>query len=287
LNLAEKPFLSRVKHQNQILMRNVSHHMAVPAWFSFRWCHWLTLAVCLSLPALVSGQSPKSADPKLVPAIPRVVIPKLRGKIKIDGDLNERVWTNAALLKLSQNDGSGPEREQTEVRLWYDDTALYLGWICTDSDIQATFTNRDSHFWDEEVVEFFVTPKELKRYFELQWNPLGGVYDSTVDNEMDERGVSHNYKGDVSFSAKGMKSAVKVKGTVGNSSDKDEFWQVEVMIPFAALGQPTPKPKEVWRANFYRFNREKDRPVELLSWSPTMVPDFHQPSRFGYLEFGP
>ena len=90
----------------------------------------------------------------------------------------------------------------------------------------------------------------------------------------------------MSFTAKGMKSAVKVKGTVGNSSDKDEFWQVEVMIPFTVLGQLTPKPKEVWRGNFYRFNRQKDRPVELLSWSPTMVPDFHQPSRFGYLEFG-
>jgi hypothetical protein len=84
----------------------------------------------------------------------------------------------------------------------------------------------------------------------------------------------------------GMTNAVKVKGTVGNSSDQDEFWQVEVMIPFASLGQSTPKPKDVWRGNFYRYNRQKDRPVELLSWSPTRVPDFHQPSRFGYLEFG-
>jgi hypothetical protein len=29
-------------------------------------------------------------------------------------------------------------------------------------------------------------------------------------------------------------------------------WQVEVLIPFAALGQSTPKPNDVWRANFYR-----------------------------------
>jgi len=126
----------------------------------------------------------------------------------------------------------------------------------------------------------------LKRYFELQWNPLGGVFDAIIDNELDERGVSKNFTGDWSFTAKGMKSAVKVKGTVANSSDKDEFWQVEVMIPFADLGQPTPKPKDVWRANFYRFNRGKDRPAELLSWSPTMFPGFHEPIRFGYLEFG-
>ena len=61
------------------------------------------------------------------------------------------------------------------MRVWYDDKALYLGWTCIDSDIQATFTKRDSKFWEEEVAEFFVTAKELKRYFELQWNPLGGV----------------------------------------------------------------------------------------------------------------
>ena len=252
----------------------------------FRSYHWLGLAACLSLPVLMSAQSPK-LDPKTYPAPPRVVIPKLRGSVKIDGDLKEQVWSKAARIKpLLNNDGSGPGREQTEVRLWYDDTALYVGWTCMDSDIQATFTNRDSHFWDEEVVEFFVTPNELKRYFELQWNPLGGVYDSIVQNQMNERGVSTNYTSEVNFTAMGMTNAVKVKGTVGNSSDQDEFWQVEVMIPFAALGQSTPKPKDVWRGNFYRYDREKDRPVEYLSWSPTMVPDFHQPSRFGYLEFG-
>ncbi len=242
----------------------------------------LLLAAALGLRA--ADQSP---DPKTLPAPKRVVVPRLNGPIKIDGNLIEPVWAKAAVLKpFFQNDGSGREREQTEVRLWYDDNALYLGWTCVDSDIQATFTERDSKFWEEEVVEFFVTPKDLSRYFELQWNPLGGVFDAIIDNELDERGVSKNFKGDWSFTAKGMKSAVKVKGTVGNSTDKDEFWQVEVMIPFSDLGRSAPKPKEVWRANFYRFNRGKGQPVELLSWSPTMLPGFHQPSRFGFLEFG-
>jgi len=254
-----------------------------------KWCdfRWLTLALCLSLTDLGMAQTLKATDQKTIPPLSRIVVPKLRGGVKVDGELKERVWKKAARIKsLSLNDGSGPEREQTELRLWYDDTSLYVGWTCTDSDIQATFTARDSHFWDEEVVELFITPKELTRYFELQWNPLGGVYDSIVNNQMDNRGISTNYTGDSGFTAKGMTSAVKVRGTVGNSHDKDECWQVEVMIPFSALGQPTPKPKEVWRANFYRYNRQKAHAVELLSWSQTMVPDFHQPSRFGYLEFG-
>ncbi|MSU20253.1 MAG: hypothetical protein EXS30_02525 [Pedosphaera sp.] len=229
----------------------------------------------------------KSAEPKTAPAPKRIVIPKLRGPVDVDGELRETVWSKAAVLKpFYKNDGSGRERENTEVRLWYDDTAIYLGWTCQDADILATFTERDSKFWEEEVVEFFITAKDLNRYFELQWNPLGGVFDAVIDNELDERGVSKKFAGDWSFTAKGMKSAVKLKGTPNNSSDKDEFWQVEVRVPFADLGQAAPKPKDVWRANFYRFNREKDRPAELLSWSPTLLPSFHQPTRFGYIEFG-
>lgn len=248
---------------------------------------WLSLALYLALPLFVSAQSSNTIQGKGKPEPPRIVIPKRHARIKIDGNLDEPIWKDAALLKLSLNENGGPVREQTELRVWYDDSALYLGWTCIDSDIQATFTNRDSHFWDEEVAEFFLAPKELKTYFELQWNPLNGVYDSIIHNQMNEKGISTNYTGDTSFTAKGMTSAVKVRGTIGNSNDKDEFWQVEVKIPFAALGEPTPKAKDVWRGNFYRFNRTKDQPVELQSWSPTMVGDFHQPSRFGYLEFGP
>lgn len=245
-------------------------------------CLMLWLAATMPLPA---GEKP--AGPPALPAPQRVVVPKLRGTVTVDGDLREAVWAKAARLgPFSKNDGSGREREATVVRIWYDDTALYLGWTCTDADVQATFTARDSRFWEEEVAEFFITPKDLTRYFELQWNPLGGVFDAIITNELDERGVSKKFTGDWSFTARGMKSAVKLKGTASNSADRDEFWQVEVVIPFADLGQSAPKPKDVWRANFYRFNRGKDQPAELLSWSPTQLPGFHQPARFGYLEFG-
>jgi len=229
----------------------------------------------------------KSPDLKLLPAPKRVVVPKLNGQIKLDGELDEPVWAKAAVLgPFYLNDGSRQERERTTVRVWYDAQALCLGWTCADSDIQATFTNRDSKFWEEEVVEFFITPKDLTRYFELQWNPLGGVFDAIITNKLDEAGISKGIIGNWDFTAKDMRSAVKVKGTVGNSSDKDEFWQVEVRLPFADLGQPAPKPGDVWRANFYRFNRTKGLPVEPVGWSPTLLPGFHQPNRFGYLEFG-
>ncbi len=228
-----------------------------------------------------------SPDPKSLPAPKRVVVPKLRGRIKVDGELNEPVWAKAAVLRpFYLNDDAGREREHTEVRFWYDDEGLYLGWKCRDVDIQATFTNRDDHLWEEEVVEFFVTPKSLNSYFEFEWNPLNAVFDASVENNLDEKGVSKKYRGEWGYTARGLKHAVKVKGTVNDSSDRDEYWQVEIRLPFADLGKSAPKSKEVWRANFYRYNRTKGMPLELLSWSPARLPGFHQPTRFGYLEFG-
>ena len=231
--------------------------------------------------------APIAVDPATLPAPKRVIIPKLQAVLTIDGEFNEPVWAKAATIGPFVLSSNGErERESTMVRLWYDDTALYLGYTCTDSDIQATLTAHDSRFWTEEVVEFFVTRREMARYFELEWNPLGGTFDAIIANVIDERGVSKKIDGDWSYTAKLMKSAVKVRGTVGKTDDKDEFWQVEIVIPFADLGEAPPKPGDVWRGNFYRFSRGTNQPVEALAWTPTILAGFHQPNRFGYLEFG-
>ena len=260
----------------------------VGPWHSFV-SRSILVSVITSLALIGHSQPAAEQSPahKPIPEPKRVVVPKLDGPVVIDGELNEPVWSKAALLRpFFHNGDGGAEREHTQVRIWYDNEALYLGWSCQDIDIQATFTNRDSKFWEEEVVEFFLAPRELGRYFELQWNPLGGVFDAIITNTLDEKGLSKTFDGDWSYTAKGMRSAVKLRGTVNDSSDKDEFWQVEVRIPFSDLGEATPKAGEVWRGNCYRFNRTKGQPVEQLSWSPTRLPSFHEPGRFGYLEFG-
>lgn len=217
----------------------------------------------------------------------RAVIPKLTGKVVVDGKLDEAVWKRAAVIApFTPNRGEGRDSEGTEVRAWYDDTALHLGWVCTDQDIEATFTARDSKFWEEEVVEFFIAPDKLDQYFELQWNPLGGMFDAIIHNELGPDGLSKKFTGDWDFTAKGIRHAVHVDGTVANPHDDDKAWTVEVTVPFADLGVSAPKPGTVWRGNFYRFSRGKNNPELQLSWSPTRLPSFHQPSKFGYLEFG-
>jgi hypothetical protein len=231
------------------------------------------------LTTLAAAQAPMP-DPKTID------VPRIDAQVKIDGVLDEQAWQQAArATPLVRNDATTPARVGTEVRLWYDLAALYLGWTCEDSDIQATFTQRDSRFWEEEVVEFFVTPAALGRYFELQWNPLGGTFDAIITNELAPDGRSQQFKGDWSYTAANMTFAVRVDGSVQNSSDKDRRWTVEARIPFVDLNVRTPERGETWRGNFYRFNRDRDGEPEQLSWSPTIWPGFHQPARFGYLRF--
>ena len=213
-------------------------------------------------------------------------VPQLSGTVVLDGKLDDAVWQEARQLTplVINGNGSAP-REQTKVWLFHDGKALYLAWEVTDQDIQATFTARDSRFWEEEVVEFFLAPEKLDTYFELQWNPLGGVFDAIIHNTLDAQGKSRGIEGDWEFTAKGMRSKVSVEGTVSDASDRDRRWTVEAVIPFADLGNLKPVAGTLWRANFYRFNRGKNGFLEKQSWCPTLDPSFHQPSRFGVLKF--
>lgn len=240
--------------------------------------------IVLFLGVLAMQTPPAPSAP--LPEPKSATVPRIDAAIKIDGILDEAPWEKAArLTPFVHHDTMAAARVTTEARIWYDQAALYVGWIVDDADIQGTFTARDSRFWEEEVVEFFVTPAGLERYFELQWNPLGGTFDAIITNQLGPDGRSGKFAGDWSYTAATMTYAVKVDGSVQNSSDSDRRWTVEARIPFADLKVATPKPGEVWRGNFYRFNRDRGQQAEQLSWSPTIWPGFHQPTRFGYLRF--
>jgi len=219
-------------------------------------------------------------------ALPKASVPRLEGSVVVDGNLEEGVWSKALVLgPFVENGRGGGTADRTYVRVFVDDEALYLAWSIYDRDIQATLVERDSRFWEEEVVEFFLAIEALDRYFELQWNPLGGVFDATISNRLDPGGKSQGIDGDWSFTAVNMKSAVSVDGTVSNAEDIDRIWTVETVIPFKDLEIERPKAGVQWRANFYRFNRGGGVGVEKQSWSPTLDGSFHQPSRFGILTF--
>jgi hypothetical protein len=85
-----------------------------------------------------------------------------------------------------------------------------------------------------------------------------------------------------------MKTAVKVRGTLDDASDRDQGWTVEMQIPFARLAEVPhvpPQKGDRWRFNLYRLEHHGRRTVEGQAFSPLFVGDFHALPRFGWLSF--
>lgn len=166
-------------------------------------------------------------------------------------------------------DGAAP-RLATRLALFHDGewlTALFLG---DDDGVHATLLRHDEPLWKEDVVELFLAPERLSRYFEIEVNPLGTTFDAVIDSpDLDRRTM----KTDLTWTCDGLFAGVR---TTPDSLD------VVVRVPFAALGAT---PAGEWRANFYRIDRGGSD--EYSAWQPTMKspPDFHVPHAFGGLSF--
>ena len=203
--------------------------------------------------------------------IPQLQLRRLRDPPVLDGNINESAWENAAWIdRFVQMDGSGEIRNPTEVRLGYDDQALYLAFVCHDDQadrLQTLETQRDGTVYKDDCVEVFLDPAGTRQQFKhFIVNVAGVQYDDD--------------SGDSSWNA--TWDAVPRRYA--------DRWTVEFRIPFASLGlgnlfalplvkgsgngvQPN------WIAN---FNRNNPKSGELTGWSPTFG-GFRSPGRFGEL----
>ena len=207
------------------------------------------------------------------------------GTIKIDGKIDEAVWAQAGSTGsfVHTMDGT-PTNQRTEAKVLWDDKNLYVAFQMEDKDIWTTLVKHDDKLWREEVVELFINAdKNSKKYVELQVNPKNVTFDSYLPD----------YRANQNDWDSGMKTAVKVDGTVDNRSDVDKGWVVEVALPLDAARGKDKEMRNVppavgteWRMNFFRLDVPKEHASEASSWSPPMVGDFHALERFGTVIFG-
>lgn len=177
-------------------------------------------------------------------------------------------------------DGSGPALQQTTTRVCYDQDALYVRFDCHDTDIWGTLTARDSHIFNEEVVELFIAPGDSTptHYVEFEVSPLGTLLDLTVYNPNDGR---DGIRADFAWDCPGLIWSAEC-------DIPNHHWRAYLIVPWAGIAAPTPLPR-TWRANFYRIERPQDRGcplgAEFSCWSPTLTEpaNYHRPSRFGHL----
>jgi Carbohydrate-binding family 9 len=167
-------------------------------------------------------------------------------------------------------DGREP-RLSTSVRVGLREGVLLVRFDARDAGVVATLTDRDAPLWTEDVVEVFLSPEDPPRlYYEFEVNPLGALFDARIESPELSRVTM---RVEPAWTCPGFSARVR-RGPA--------TWSALLRIPLSPMA-PEQIPSS-WRANFYRVDRGK--PDEYSAWSPTLTdpPDFHVPSRFGYLK---
>ncbi|HVY31821.1 MAG TPA: carbohydrate-binding family 9-like protein [Polyangiaceae bacterium] len=211
--------------------------------------------------------------------------------IRIDGKLDEPAWSHASLLGPLVNVATGEATTSAEVtanvKLLYDQRALYVGFEVFDDDVRGGFDphETDPHLWLKDTVEIMIDPDgdgDNKDYYEIQVNPQNLVFDSVFDAYNLPHVEPHGPFGHQEWSA-GLQSAVEVKGTLDDQRE-DEGYVVELALPWASLTRAQhapPRAIDTWRMNFYAMQNNGG-----AAWSPILGQgNFHKASRFGRVHF--
>lgn len=183
-------------------------------------------------------------------------------------------------VRLRRVTDAAAPRLATSVAAWYDDD--YLTVLCsgTDDHIRATYHVHDDPLYEQDVVELFLAPDGLQRYFEIEVSPHGVIFDAAIDSPA---GTRDGMITDVTWTCEGLFVALR---KVVESSGVMSIDTV-IRVPFFALERATPGDGETWRANFFRIDRHPEHGDEFSAWQPTMrnPPDFHVAAAFGTLRF--
>lgn len=195
----------------------------------------------------------------------------------------EEPWTAPAgtqPVRLRRATDGAPPRLVTSVAVWFDAEALSVLFSCADDRIEATHTRHDAPLYEEDVVEIFIAPEKLERYYELEVSPRATLFDASVDSPDLDRKTMHV---DREWTCEGLMAAVRSITETDGATSIDTI----VRVPFASLGRGVPADGETWRINFFRIDRHPEKGDEYSAWQPTMKTpaDFHVPVAFGTLRF--
>jgi len=224
--------------------------------------------------------------------------------IKIDGDLSDEAWQQAEWTRTFTDIEGASKPSQTyntQVKMLWGDTCLYIAARITEPHVWATLKKHDEVIFRDNDFEVFINPDgTTHHYYEIEFNALNTVFDLYLSKPYRNGGSAL-----IPFNVSGMRSAVKIDGTLNNSSDTDTGWTVEMAIPFRdlSLGDNIQIPKDgaTWRINFSRVEWDTqpagDRYIKLKDtlghnlpehnwvWSQQGVVNMHYPERWGYLQF--
>jgi hypothetical protein len=188
---------------------------------------------------------------------------KINESIIIDGNINEEAWSKAEvatnfIMFEPDNGKPSPNELRTEVKVLYNNDAVYIGAYLYDNDPKAILkeiTERDNFGISDSFGVFINGYNDGQQDFQFFVTASNGQADCNFTSQYGE---------DYTWNAI-WESKAKIT---------DFGWVVEMKIPYAALRFPENK-EQIWGLNFFREVRRKR---QKFTWSPinTQVATFSQ-----------
>jgi hypothetical protein len=255
---------------------------------------------------------------------------RTRTPMTIDGSLDKAVWRKAFQSQRFVDMTSGsPGWFNTRAAALWDDQNFYVAFWVEEPFVEAYQAERDSIVFRENDVEVFIDAGDC--YYEFEINALNAVYEvffiwrdafgrgtrfDTPEFDLYTRKV-YSFGGDydrtpaafwdgthprktrwafLDWDFPGLKTAVKVDGTLNDNSDIDRGWTVEIAFPWNGMGPLAhgracpPNPGDAWRMFFGRFEKlnacgQEVNPHPAWAMNAHGIPDTHQPQCFSFVDF--
>ncbi|MEL7187387.1 MAG: DUF5916 domain-containing protein, partial [Pseudomonadota bacterium] len=176
-------------------------------------------------------------------------LPRVNGSPKIDGVLDDEIWSQALKVELTFETTPGentPAKVETWAYIVEDGENIYVAFDARDprpGEIRAYLRDRDTA-WNDDIVGInFDTYNDNQRAFEFWANPLGVQMDSTFDDAV------HDKDGDESWDA--------IWDSAGRINEQG--YVVEMKIPLDQLRFPDIDDEHTWG---YRVMRHYPRQFE-------------------------
>ena len=170
----------------------------------------------------------------------------------IDGDLSDPAWQQAEVsadFVQQIPDPGAPPSERTELRVLYDDDALYVSFYVYESDSSARTRTMLRYRWDsiwqlDDVVRFSIdTFHDHRRGYAFSFNAFGTKQDAQLDNGT-------------------WLSSWDEVWDVRTRREADG-WSAEVRVPFRIIRFPVGDQEQVWGL---QIERTLQRANESIQW---------------------
>ena len=210
---------------------------------------------------IVEEQDPPPGGGYAVLPGPSVTVPRTSAPPVVDGQLDDAVWRDAALItefiQTNPIEGAAPT-ETTEVRIAYDAEHLYFAFYArydNPAEMRANRVDRDQIRRDDWIAVMFDPFLDQQRAYRFSVNPYGVQGDAVLQGGQRQRGPPGG-GGDTSWDALFETGGALV----------DDGWKAEMAIPFKSLRYPSRGDgAHRWGFQITRTMQTKD---ETVVWSP-------------------